>query len=188
MILPTPLRRGETFTIRTRYKGRDAVAAEGGDNYFPIARSNWYPNNTGIKDYATYDMTFSVPRRLRLVATGDLVSETVEADRAISRWGTDYPLSVAGFNVGLFESTEGTVGNYTVVALANAQPSNSTKELLRIAEAFQMPVGSLATASANKMALTEAQLALQILTEYFGPLSLRRVHVTQQGACNYGQA
>ncbi len=188
VILPAPLRRGETCTIRTRYKGRDAVAAEGGDNYFPIARSNWYPNNTGIKDYATYDMTFSVPRRLRLVATGDLVSETVEADRAISRWGTDYPLSVAGFNDGLFESTEGTVGNYTVIALANAQPSNSTKELLRIAEAFQMPVGSLATASANKMALTEAQLALQILTEYFGPLSLRRVHVTQQGACNYGQA
>jgi hypothetical protein len=51
-----------------------------------------------------------------------------------------------------------------------------------------MPVGSLTTASSNKMALTEAQLALQIFTDYFGPISLTRVHMTQQDACNFGQA
>jgi hypothetical protein len=188
VVLPAPLARGESLTIRTQYKGRDAVAAEGGDNYFPVARANWYPNNTGLKDYATYNMSFSVPRRLKLVATGDFVGEAVEGDRIVSRWKTEYPLSVAGFNVGLFQANEGTVGAYTVVALANTQPSNSTKELLQIAEAFNLPMGSLATTSANKMALTEAQLALQIFTDYFGPISLSRVHITQQSACNFGQA
>jgi len=188
VILPEPLARGEPFTIRTVYRGRDAVAAEGGDNYFPIARANWYPNNTGIKDYATYDMTFSVPRPLKLVATGDFVGEAVEGDRMVSRWKAGYPLSVAGFNVGLFQSDEGTVGPYTVVALANRQPSNSTRELLQIAERFRLPMGSLTTTSANQMALSEAQLALQVFTDYFGPISLTRVHITQQGACNYGQA
>jgi hypothetical protein len=188
VVLPAPLARGDRFTLRTLYKGRDAVAAEGGDNFFPVARTNWYPNNSGLKDYATYDMRFSVPRRLKLVATGDFVGEEIEGDRAVSRWKTDYPLSVAGFNVGHFQAMEGPVGDYTVVALANTQPSNSTKELLKIAEAYRMPVGSLATASSNKMALTEAQLALQIFTDYFGPISLTRVHMTQQGACNFGQA
>jgi hypothetical protein len=42
--------------------------------------------------------------------------------------------------------------------------------------------------SANKTALTEAQIALQLFDDYFGPLPLKRVHMTQQTACNYGQA
>jgi hypothetical protein len=188
VILPAPMARGERLTFRTLYKGRDAVLANGGDNFFPVARMNWYPNTLGFKDYATYDMRFSVPRRLKLVATGDFVSEAIEGDRAVSRWKSEYPKSIAGFNVGHFQGMEGTVGDFTVVALANTQPSNSTKELLRIADALGMPVGSLTTASSNKMALTEAQLALQIFTDYFGPISLTRVHMTQQDACNFGQA
>jgi hypothetical protein len=188
VILPAAMAPGERLTIRTVYKGRDAVAAAGGDNFFPVARMNWYPNTLGFKDYATYDMRFSVPRRLKLVATGDFVSEQVEGDRAVSRWKSEYPKSVAGFNVGHFQGMEGTAGTFTVVALANSQASNSTKELLKIAEVLKMPVGSLVTTASNKMALTEAQLALQIFSDYFGPISLTRVHMTQQDACNFGQA
>ncbi len=55
-ILPAPLKRGDTFTVRTLYRGKDAISPEGRDNYFPVARTNWYPNNTGTKDYATYEM------------------------------------------------------------------------------------------------------------------------------------
>lgn len=188
VVLAAPLGKGEKLTIRTTYKGKDAVSAEGNDNFFPIARSNWYPNNTGIKDYASYDMTFSVHKRMRLVATGDFVDERVEGDRYISRWKSEYPKSVAGFNLGIFKRDEGTVGDYTVVALANSLASNGTNELLRIAQQFNLPMGSLSTASANKMALSEAQLAVQIFDDYFGPISLKRIHVTQQTACNYGQA
>jgi len=49
-------------------------------------------------------------------------------------------------------------------------------------------MGSLSTTAANKTALTEAQIALQLYTDYFGPLAYKRVHMTQQTACNYGQA
>ena len=183
VVLPKPLAKGERFTIRTTYKGKDAVTAEGNDNFYPVARSNWYPNNIGIKDYATYDMTFTVHKRMRIVGTGDFVEEKVAGDTYVSRWKTDYPLSVAGFNLGLFKRDEGKVGDYTVVALANTLGSNMITSLSR-----QLPIGSYDTASSNRLALTEAQLSMQIFSDYFGPISLKRVHITQQTACNYGQA
>jgi hypothetical protein len=48
IVLPKPLGKGERFTVRTSYKGKEAVTAEGNDNFFPVARTNWYPNNVGI--------------------------------------------------------------------------------------------------------------------------------------------
>jgi hypothetical protein len=188
VVLPKPLAKGEKLTIHTLYKGKDAVSAEGADNFFPVARDNWYPNGLGFKDYATYDMTFSVHKRMQLVATGDFVAEAVEGDRTVSKWKAEYPLSVAGFNLGLFKRDEGKALDYTVVALANKTSSDSTTELRQLAQQFNLPMGSLDTTSANKMALTEAQLALQLFTDYFGPISLKRVHMTQQTACNFGQA
>ena len=188
VVLPKPLKSGETFTIRTTYKGKDAVLAEGNDNFYPVARANWYPNSIGMKDYATYDMTFSVHKRMQLVATGDFVDEKVENDRKVSRWKSEHPTSVAGFNLGLFKKDEGKVGTFEVIALANELPSNSTSELQRLAQQFNLPIGSLSTMSANRTALTEAQIAVQIFTDYFGPISLKRVYMTQQTACNYGQA
>jgi hypothetical protein len=188
VVLPKPLKSGETFTIRTTYKGKDAVLAEGNDNFYPVARTNWYPNSIGMKDYATYDMTFSVHKRMQLVATGDFVEEKIEAERKVSRWKSEQPTSVAGFNLGLFKKDEGKVGAFEVIALANELPSNSTSELQRLAQQFNLPIGSLSTMSANRTALTEAQIAVQIFTDYFGPTSLKRVYMTQQTACNYGQA
>ena len=41
VVLPSPLKAGETFTLRTTYKGKDAVLAEGNDNFYPVARTNW---------------------------------------------------------------------------------------------------------------------------------------------------
>ena len=182
VLLPKPLKKGEKLTLVTVYKGKDAVSPEGGDNFFPIARSNWYPNNAGIKDYATYDMTFSVHQRMRLVATGEFVDEKIEDGKHVSRWKSAVPLSVAGFNLGLFKRDEVKVGDSTVVALANQMPSNIVNQISQL-----MP-GSYDTASANKTALNEAAFSLQLYNDYFGPLPLKRVHVTQQTACNYGQA
>jgi hypothetical protein len=183
VVLPKPLKKGEPFTFVTSYRGKDAVTAEGSDNFFPVARSNWYPNNTGIKDYATYDMTFSVHKRMRLVATGEFVDEKIEGDRCVSRWKSAVPMSVAGFNLGLFKRDEIKLGDSTIVALANEMPSNMINQLSRM-----LPVGSYDTAASNKMALNEAAFAMQLYIDYFGPLTLKRVHITQQTACNYGQA
>ena len=183
IVLPKSLKKGEKFTVVTTYKGKEAVSPEGQDNFFPVARSNWYPNNTGIKDYATYDMTFAVHKRMKLVATGEFVDEKVEDDKYISRWESKAPLSVAGFTLGLFKRDEAKLGDSTIVALANSMPSNMINQISRA-----LPIGSYDTASSNRMALSEAQFSMQLFNDYFGPLTLKRIHITQQTACNFGQA
>jgi len=64
VILPKPLAKGEKATITTFYSGTEAVIDAGFGNYFPVARSSWYPNSK-FGDYATYEMTFALPRNLR---------------------------------------------------------------------------------------------------------------------------
>ena len=58
VILPKPLALGEKYTVITGYGGKEAVIRTGGDNYYPIARDNWYPNNAtgGLGEYTSYDM------------------------------------------------------------------------------------------------------------------------------------
>jgi len=44
------------------------VTNEGGGNYYPVARSNWYPNSPrgGFGEYAAYDMTFRIPKGMKI--------------------------------------------------------------------------------------------------------------------------
>ena len=44
VILTKPLAAGEKYTITTTYDGKEAVSNEGGGNYFPVSREDWYPN------------------------------------------------------------------------------------------------------------------------------------------------
>ncbi len=77
VVLPKPLAAGEKYVIKTTYGGKDAVSAEGVGNYFPIAREDWYPNSAygAFGEYTNYDLTFRVPKGMKMAATGDLVSE-----------------------------------------------------------------------------------------------------------------
>jgi hypothetical protein len=72
VILPKALAAGEQYTIATEYEGKEAVINEGGGNYFPVARENWYPNNPSASfgEYATYDMTFRIPKGMQIAVTG----------------------------------------------------------------------------------------------------------------------
>ena len=80
VILPKTLAAGEKLTITTTYGGKEAVSNEGGGNYFPVAREDWYPNSPGASfgEYALYDMTLRIPKGMKMAATGVLVSESNE--------------------------------------------------------------------------------------------------------------
>ena len=45
VILAKPLAAGDSFTITCMYSGKDAVSNEGGGNYYPVSREDWFPNN-----------------------------------------------------------------------------------------------------------------------------------------------
>jgi hypothetical protein len=200
VILAKPLNSGEKFTFTTTYAGKDAVNNEGGDNYFPLARQDWYPNSVGggLGEYATYDMTFRIPKGMKMAATGALTSETNEGNQNVTVWRSEVPQTVAGFNFGRFKVEEAklTKPAVTIQSFANEEPpawvhsiQNAVNGELPGQGAMQgVALGSMNTTLLNKKALAEGELAVQLYTDYFGPSLFTEIHITQQTACNFGQS
>ena len=198
VILPKALAAGEKFTITTTYGGKEAVSDEGGGNYFPIARENWYPNSA-FGDRVRYDMTFHIPKGMKIAATGELVSESNDGGQNVTVWKSEVPQTVAGFNFGRFKEEEAklTKPEYLVQSFANQDPP-SWVEGLQSTQAtcprwdptwrWASTLGSMSTTGLIKKALAEGELATEVYTDYFGPSSFKRLAITQQTACTFGQS
>jgi hypothetical protein len=200
VVLPRALTKGESATVRIAYGGKDVVENEGNANYYPVARETWYPNAArGLGDYATYEMTFHVPKGLELIATGTKTGESTDGKITTSTWKTDVPLPVVGFNLGRFKMQEakiaGKAGDDLIIdAYANINmPDQFSSHLeVPIENASHADEGSvlqtLDTKSMLPVQLSQGQAAAEIYSRYFGPLPFPRVALTQQFACNYGQS
>jgi hypothetical protein len=199
VILPKPLAAGEKFTITTTYGGKEAVSDEGGGNYFPIARENWYPNSV-IGDRVSYDMTFHIPKGMKIAATGELVTESNDGGQNVTVWKSEVPQTVAGFNFGRFKEEEAklTKPDYLVQSFANQDPPSWVEDL-KHATGGDLPtlgshieagaaLGSMSTTGLIKKALAEGELATEVYSDYFGPSSFKRLAITQQTACTFGQS
>jgi len=203
VLLPKPLASGEKYTITTTYGGKEAVFNAAGNNYFPVAREDWYPNNpaAGLGEYASYDLTFRVPKGMKMAATGDLVSESNDGGQSISVWKSEAPQTVAGFNFGKFKVQEAklTKPEYLVQSIANEEPPDWVRNLQAVAEGDALPtqgphagaevaLGTMSTTVLIKKALAEGQIAVNIYSDYFGPSSFKRLAITQQTSCSFGQS
>lgn len=199
VILPRELKKGESFVLTTKYGGKDAVYNEGGGNYYPIAREDWYPS-LGFGQYATYDMTFRVPKGMRMVATGKLLKSVDEGNETISEWTSEVPQAIAGFNFGRFKRDEGKPLKqpYLLETFANPEPPDSIKAIQHMGDELEASgegrmiglstLGNMSTVGMMKKAMGEAQLAVELYTEYFGEAPYKRLAMTQQTAFNYGQS
>ncbi len=187
VVLQRPLKVGETIQITTSYAGKDVVMDMGGGNYFLRARESWYPNVRGeLGNYAQYTMTFHTPKYVQVVATGNLVTEREEGQQKISVWQTLTPIAVAGFNMGEFKSDQSERNkDVQVVTYANKELANNLQGLT---DRPGMALGTLSTTGMLKVATSEGDAAVQIYTDFFGPLPYDHVSLTQQTACNYGQS
>jgi hypothetical protein len=202
VILPKTLNEGEKFTLTTVYEGKEAVTNEGGGNYFPVARENWYPNDPGgeFGEYATYDMTFRIPKGMKIAATGVQVSERNEGGQDVTVWKSEAPQTVAGFSFGRFkvEQAKLTKPEYAIESYANDQPPDWVNSLKMAADPDALPsmeshvsgaaLGTMSTTGLNKKSLAEGQLAVQLYTDYFGPSLFKHLQLTQQTACKFGQS
>jgi hypothetical protein len=204
VILAKPLKAGDTFSVTTTYAGKDAVSNEGGGNYYPIARHNWYPNDAdfSLGSYASYDMTFRIPKGMKMAATGVQVSESNEGGQNVTVWKSETPQTVAGFSFGRFKMEQGKLDKpeYLVQSYANEESPDWVRSLKQYAEGGDLPtqgeighspqmaLGSMSTTSLNKKALAEGELAVQLYSDYFGASSFKHMQLTQQTACNYGQS
>jgi hypothetical protein len=187
VILPKALSANEKLTLATTYRGKGAVSNEGGGNYFPVARENWYPNDpdASFGEYALYDMTLRIPKGMKMAATGVLVSESNEGGQNVTVWKSEYPQTVAGFSFGRFKEEQAklTKPEYFIQSYANEESPDWVQPLKGRAA-----MGMMSTTSLNKKALAEGELAVQLYTEYFGPSLFKHLQLTQQTACNFGQS
>jgi hypothetical protein len=206
VILPKALAAGERYSITTVYRGKDAVRNEGGDNYYPVARSNWYPSGRW-NDYATFNMSFAIPKGMEMVATGAPIgSPLTEGNQALSKWRSDVPQPVAGFQFGRFKKSVDKItelGNFEVESYANAEIPDSVRRLLdRVSgdsgasglgtlDQSRMSgaaLGTMSTTGMIKKAMAEASLSLKLYSDYFGPIGFKRLAMTQQTVSYYGQS
>jgi hypothetical protein len=189
VILPKALNTGEKLTFTTTYGGKGAVSNEGGGNYFPIARDNWYPNNPdgALGEYVLYDMTLRIPKGMKMAATGALVSESNEGGQNVTVWKSENPQTVAGFSFGRFKEEEVklTKPEYLIQAYANEELPDTIAMIQRSGVGA---LGSMSTTQLNKKALAEGAVAVQLYSDYFGPSLFKHMQITQQTACNFGQS
>jgi hypothetical protein len=202
VVLAQPLKMGESTTLKITYGGKDVVLSEGGGNYYPVARENWYPNSgQGFGDYATYRMLFHIPKGLQVIGTGTRVSETTEGKWITSEWKTEVPLPVVGFSLGDFETKEAKLGSaldqLTVDAYANKGKPDFVNRLLQPVPQELGPntsgegssaLGQLSTTPMLASELGQGEMAAQVYSNFFGALPFSHISLTQQTACGYGQS
>ena len=121
LVFPAPLVAGRELTLRFTYAGE--VLSEAGNGLLYVGeRGTWYPN-FGLSP-AQFEMEFHYPADWTLLATGKRVSRAGGADpdaehaatEKVSRWTSERPIPVAGFNLGKYVRAEAKAGNILVEA------------------------------------------------------------------------
>lgn len=122
VVFPAPLRTGQDLKLRFSYAGE--VLSEAGKGLLYVGeRGTWYPS-FGLNP-ARFDLEFRYPAEWTLVATGKQVppagaTEPGEAAEVpglhVSRWVSERPMAVAGFNLGKYVHAEAKAGSVVVDA------------------------------------------------------------------------
>jgi hypothetical protein len=119
VVLPEPAQAGQKFDLDFVYGG-DVLAEVGSGLLYVGERGTWYPNR-GI-EMADFDLEFSYPQGWTLVATGKAAA--IDEGRAAkngdqtSRWISERPIPLAGFNLGKYREATAKAGNVTVETYA----------------------------------------------------------------------
>lgn len=120
VVLPEPVRPGQ-IDLEFVYGGE--VLAEAGSGLLYVgARGTWYPNR-GMA-MANFDLEFRYPQGWMLVATGkptpasNLETAAKQDDLQTSRWVSERPIPLAGFNLGKYKVATVQAGSVPVETYA----------------------------------------------------------------------
>ena len=192
VVLPEATRTGQKFTLEFVYGGE--VLAEAGTGLLYVGeRGTWYPNR-GL-EMANFDLKFTYPAGWTLVATGkpepvlpELAANT--GDLQTSRWVSERPIPVAGFNLGKYKEVTAQAGAVKVetyatrgverdfptapVEIVEAKPPDPLDRSPRVI----MP--SRPSPAQNEVVVAEsAARAIQYFAERFGPFPYSQLLLTQ---------
>jgi hypothetical protein len=130
VVFPQPLQTGQRLELRFVYGG-EVLAEAGAGLLYVGARGMWYPNR-GLA-MSNFDLEFHYPVGWTLVATGkrtDAKSSSNPSDQVsagnssaggqVSRWVSERPIPIAGFDLGKYDRAVARAGDVTVETYATA--------------------------------------------------------------------
>jgi len=124
VVFPQMLVAGQKIKLRFKYGG-EVISEAGSGLLYVGARGTWYPN-LGLA-MSNFDLEFHYPAAWTLVATGKPAvlgksitneGQILTAGDQATRWVSERPIPVAGFNLGKYERARATSGAIAVDAYA----------------------------------------------------------------------
>ncbi|MBV9295276.1 MAG: hypothetical protein JO145_06845 [Acidobacteriaceae bacterium] len=158
LVSDVPLTPGRQYSVEIRYEG-SVIHQTGEGSYFVDERNAWYPYRSPM--LTNFDLTFRCPNRLRLVSTGELISDQIEGGVRIVHRRTRVPEPLAGFNLGDYDFAE-EHGQYRVECYANKARIAVSNELDEGLEEISKDTGRI----------------LDYYTRLWSPLPIRSVAVS----------
>ncbi len=210
VIFPRSLETGQKIQLRFRYAG-DVLSEAGGGLLYVGARGTWYPNR-GLA-MSNFDLRFHCPPGWTLVATGKRqdastagpaeasVTAPSPIGAQVTRWVSDGPIPLAGFNLGKYSRAAARAGNvlvesYAATGMERAFPKGEQEDVdpVPILPGLRRTPRAVVTAplepspARNAQAVAEASArAVDFFAERFGPYPYGQLALTQMpGALSQG--
>jgi Peptidase family M1 domain len=208
VLLSQPTQASQNLTFEFQYAGKKVVRRVGDGNY-ACESFGWYPapfeGELGVDEFAlrtNFDLTFHSPKKYKLVATGNKISETVDGKELITNWKSDKPLPVAGFAFGDYKLVSDKVGDIEVDVYANNQPDDYLKAIQgQFDHTLQdlaggpegghtggpmAAVGNMTPSGLGKTINIETANTLKLFQNYYGPYPYKTLSVASISG-SYGQ-
>jgi hypothetical protein len=192
VVLPKPYPTGQTFKLAFSYEG-NVIATASSNLLYVGAHESWYPN-LGVDLRSKYDLTFYYPRRLTLAATGHLVEEKDSEGWKESRWLSEGPFPVAGFNLGVYTVRTLKQNGFTIEVYATHEAETALENRYEISQLHteaptgpapshqvttSVPVAGLDPALLLDAVAKTAGKSVQYFSGLFGPLPYSRLAISQ---------
>ncbi len=197
VILDEPARKGQQISLRFLYSGE--VLAEAGKGLLYVGeRGTWYPNR-GLA-MSRYDLTFHYPAGWTLVATGKPIPIATggapgeggaqsSVDLQASRWVSERPIPVAGFDLGKYVKVSAQAGEISVDTYATASVERDFPRPPVVADTTgperpkvtpQLPPSPPPSPARNATVVAEAAArAIRTYSDWFGPYPYSKLALTQ---------
>ena len=202
VVFPESLRSGQKIELQFSYGG-EVLSDAGGGLLYVGARGTWYPNRGFLK--SMFDLEFRYPTGWTLVATGERKDEATipkslphdgsPAEHAVqvSRWISERPIPVVGFNLGRYKHVTKHAGPVTVEVYAASGmergfPPEVEAEIMPLPEITQQrpliprlipPPPPPSPAGNASMVADSAAHAVTFFATQFGPYPYADLSVTQ---------
>jgi hypothetical protein len=205
VILPESLEKGRKIELAFKYSG--SVLSEAANGLLYVGdHGTWYPNRGFAM--ASFDLEFHYPTAWTLVATGHRTQINAAGGEQTSKWVTDRPVPVAGFNLGKYSQNVNRAGAVTVSTYATVNVERGFPGTTDLADSVipsppspgsavpreglrSFPMVSVSHApspAVNTQAVgAAAGRAIQFFEHYFGPYPYDELDITQMpGAVSQG--